>query len=52
MDVTDNAQDIKQKLDLLVTKYGCIDILINNAGVSYRGEVLHINLIFIFLVNY
>ena len=39
LDVTDPLNVVKNKLDYLVTKLGCIDILINNAGVSFRGEV-------------
>lgn len=39
LDVTDPLNVVKSKLDVLVTKLGCIDILINNAGVSFRGEV-------------
>ena len=40
LDVTDSLDVVKEKLNNLVTKIGCVDILINNAGVSFRGEVL------------
>jgi dehydrogenase/reductase SDR family protein 7B len=39
LDVTDPFDIVKKKLDLLFLKFSCIDILINNAGVSFRGEV-------------
>lgn len=41
LDVCDNLNIIKEKLDFIVTKNGPIHILINNAGISYRGECLN-----------
>lgn len=40
MDVTETADQIKEKLDQIVDKFGCIDVLINNAGISSRGEAM------------
>jgi short-subunit dehydrogenase len=39
LDVSSSVESYKSKLDLLIVKHGCINILINNAGISYRGEV-------------
>ena len=39
LDVTDSFDVVKKKLDFLIIKFSCIDILINIAGVSFRGEV-------------
>lgn len=51
MDVTLDEAQMKEKIDNLTLKYGCIDILINNAGISYRGEVkLSIKFFFINLL--
>lgn len=38
MDVTLDEEKMKEKIDNITVKYGCIDVLINNAGISYRGE--------------
>lgn len=38
LDVTEPIEQIKEKLELIVEKYGCIDVLFNNAGISSRGE--------------
>ena len=39
MDVAAGLDVMKPKIESLVAKYERIDILINNAGVSFRGEV-------------
>jgi dehydrogenase/reductase SDR family protein 7B len=39
LDVSSKLEVVKPKIDALYTKFHRIDILINNAGVSYRGDV-------------
>ena len=39
MDVSAKTETLKSNVDRLVEKYKKIDILINNAGISFRGEV-------------
>jgi NADP-dependent 3-hydroxy acid dehydrogenase YdfG len=38
-DITSNMNAIKPKITELINKFETIDILINNAGINYRGEV-------------
>ena len=38
-DITSNMNAIKPKITELMNKFETIDILINNAGINYRGEV-------------
>ena len=40
LDVSSKLDVVKPKIEKLYEKFGRIDILINNAGISYRGEVL------------
>lgn len=40
MDVSSKLEVIKPKIDEVIRKFGRIDILINNAGISFRGEVI------------
>ena len=44
-DVTWKYEVIKSKIDSFVAKFNQIDVLINNAGVTFRGEV---NLLLLF----
>jgi len=39
LDLT-NVNDLKDEVSNAIMIYGRIDILINNAGISYRGEVI------------
>ncbi len=39
LDVTSKHDVVKSKIDYVLSKYKRIDILINNAGISFRGEV-------------
>ncbi|XP_031840904.1 dehydrogenase/reductase SDR family protein 7-like [Nomia melanderi] len=54
LDITDiNA--LRTEVDLIIEIYGQIDILINNAGISYRGEVVSTSVdvdIKVMLTNY
>lgn len=40
LDVSSKLEIVKPKIDALYKKFHRIDILINNAGVSYRGDVI------------
>ena len=39
LDVSTKLDAVKPKIEALIEKFQRIDILINNAGISYRGEV-------------
>ena len=41
MDVASDIEVIKTKFDAMLEKFKRIDVLVNNAGVSFRGEVIH-----------
>ncbi|XP_064594422.1 dehydrogenase/reductase SDR family protein 7-like [Liolophura sinensis] len=43
LDITD-ASSLQEKMASIVALYGVLDILINNAGISYRGEIEHTNM--------
>ena len=47
LDVTKPVDTYKSQLETLMVKYGCVNILINNAGISYRGEVRPFGIIYL-----
>lgn len=54
LDITD-INTLRNEVDLIIEIYGQIDILINNAGISYRGEIVGTNVdvdIKVMLTNY
>lgn len=54
MDLTD-INSLQSKVSKVLTIHGKIDILINNAGISYRGEIINTNVdvdIKVMLLNY
>lgn len=54
MDLTD-INSLQSKVSKVLTIHGKIDILINNAGISYRGEIINTNVdvdIKVMLINY
>jgi NAD(P)-dependent dehydrogenase (short-subunit alcohol dehydrogenase family) len=44
LDVSSKLDAVKPKIENIIQKFGRIDILINNAGISFRGEVIFRNL--------
>lgn len=42
-DITD-ASSLHRKVESVVAIHGGLDVLINNAGISYRGEIEHTNI--------
>lgn len=54
LDLTD-INNLKDEVSKTIMVHGRIDILINNAGISYRGEVIDTNVdvdIKVMLLNY
>ena len=41
MDIT-NREQRKNVVDEIVDRFGCIDVLINNAGFTYRAVIEHV----------
>jgi NAD(P)-dependent dehydrogenase (short-subunit alcohol dehydrogenase family) len=37
LDVTASFDDIKRQVDTAISAWGCVDVLVNNAGICYLG---------------
>lgn len=42
LDVASKSEIVNEKVEEMIKKFEYIDVLINNAGVSFRGEVIYL----------